>query len=224
MRNSSARARLCALMALSLAACGGAEESSVPPDSPLLAPQSAAMTATAPETFQARFETSEGAFVIEVHRDWSPNGADRLYSLVSNGFYAEVRFFRVITGFMAQFGIHGDPGVSAAWRGASIADDPVVASNTRGMVSFAMTGQPNSRTTQLFINLADNQNLDGMGFAPVGEVVDGMNVVDRLYAGYGEGAPSGPGPSQPQLQSEGNRYLDSRYPELDYIVSATIVP
>ncbi len=181
-----------------------------------------ALAATAPDIFQARFETSKGDFVIEVHRDWSPNGADRFYNLVSNGFYDDVRFFRVIEGFMAQFGIHGNPEVAAAWRGAQIPDDPVMQSNARGFVSYAMGG-PNTRTTQLFINFVDNSRLDGMGFSPFGQVIEGMEVVDQIHSGYGEGAPGGNGPSQGQIQSEGNAYLDDDFPMLDHVVSATIV-
>jgi len=209
-----------------LAACGGGEGGGAagggtPSDSPLLAP--ASLDATAPESYRARFETSKGDFVIEVQRALSPNGADRFYNLVSSGYYDGVRFFRVIDGFMAQFGMHGDPAVTAAWRSAPIQDDPVMASNMRGTVTFAMTGQPNSRTTQIFINFGDNVQLDGMGFAPFGQVVDGMDVVDALYSGYGEGAPNGAGPSQGQIQAEGNRYLEAEFPQLDHVIRATIV-
>ncbi len=186
----------------------------------LLSPGS--LTATAPDVFRARFETSRGDFVIEVHRAWSPNGVDRFYNLVSNGYYDDVRFFRVIAGFMAQFGIHGDSAVSAAWREQKIDDDPVVASNTRGFVSYAMAG-PNTRTTQIFINFGDNSRLDGMGFPPFGQVIEGMEVVDQLYSGYGEGAPSGRGPNQGQIQYRGNDYLNQGFPELDHMVKATIV-
>ncbi|HSH76370.1 MAG TPA: peptidylprolyl isomerase [Longimicrobiales bacterium] len=213
------------LMALAtLAACGGeGGGAGTPADSPLLDPTSEAMNATAPDSYRARFETSSGDFVIEVQRSLAPNGADRFYNLVRNGYYDGVRFFRVLDGFMAQFGMHGDPQVTARWRSAQIPDDPVAGSNTRGTVTFAMTGQPNSRTTQVFINFGDNMNLDGMGFAPFGQVVDGMDVVDELYSGYGEGAPNGSGPSQAQIQAEGNRYLESEFPQLDYVVRATIV-
>ena len=133
------------------------------------------------------------------------------------------RFFRVISGFMVQFGINADPKVSAVWRDANINDDPVKQSNTRGMITFATRG-PNTRTTQMFINYADNNRLDGMGFAPFGQVVSGMNVVDALYSGYGEGAPRGAGPEQGRIQSEGNAYLTKEFPKLDYIKTATIVP
>jgi len=186
------------------------------------APGSAAMAARAPATFRARFETSKGAFVIEVQRDWAPLGADRFYNLVKSGYYDGVRFFRVIPGFMAQFGIHGDPQVSAVWRDARIPDDPVRQGNARGMVSFATAG-PGTRTTQLFINYRDNSQLDGMGFAPFGRVAEGMEVVDRLYGGYGEGAPGGRGPEQGRIQAEGNAYLERAFPELDQVRRATIV-
>ena len=185
-------------------------------------PASAEMNVTAPETFQARFETSKGTFVIEAHRSWSPNGVDRFYNLVRNGFFHEVRFFRVIEGFMAQFGINGDPAIQSAWRDANIVDDPVVMGNTRGRVSFAKTGMPDSRSTQLFINFGDNSRLDEMGFSAIGEVVEGMEVVDALYAGYGEGAPGGNGPSQGRIQAEGNAYLGADFPDLDYIERAVI--
>lgn len=202
---------------------GGSAGGSTSADSPLLDPTSPQMTATAPETYRARFETTAGDFVVQVQRSLSPNGADRFYNLVRSGYYDGVRFFRVIDGFMAQFGMHGDPQVTAAWRAAPIGDDSVRASNTRGMVTFAMTNQPNSRTTQVFINYRDNSNLDAMGFAPFGEVVEGLDVVDQLYSGYGEGAPGGSGPSQAQIEAQGNEYLAEEFPELDYIEQATIV-
>ena len=222
------RFALLPIVALLLAGCGGEGDSAsggpTASDDPLLNPTSPEMTATAPDTYQVRFETTKGDIVVQVQRSLSPNGADRFYNLVRNGYYEGVRFFRVIDGFMAQFGMHGDPRVTAALRAAPIQDDPVMASNTRGMVTFAMTGQPNSRTTQVFINYRDNSNLDAMGFAPFGEVVEGMDVVDQLYSGYGEGAPNGSGPSQAQIQAEGNEYLERDFPQLDYIERATIVP
>jgi len=181
----------------------------------------AGLTEQAPATFRANFDTSKGAFVVEVHRDWAPLGADRFYNLVKNGFFDQVRFFRVIQGFMAQFGIHGDPAISAAWRGAQIKDDAVKQSNKRGFVVFATAG-PNTRTTQFFINFGDNAGLDRQGFAPFGEIVKGMDVVDKIYNGYGEGAPNGKGPNQGRIQSEGNAYLTKEFPQLDYIKSATI--
>src|SRR5256884_7631383 len=185
-------------------------------------PASAAMRVRAPATVRARFETSKGAFVIEVQREWAPLGADRFYNLVKSGYYDGTRFFRVIAGFMAQFGIHGDPRVAAVWRDARIADDPVRQHNTRGMVSFATAG-PGTRTTQLFINYGNNSALDGSGFSPFGQVVEGLEVVDRLYGGYGEGAPRGRGPDQSTVQAQGNAYLERQFPELDYVKRAGIV-
>jgi peptidyl-prolyl cis-trans isomerase A (cyclophilin A) len=191
-------------------------------NSPLLQPKSATMTQTAPATFKVKFQTTKGDFVVESQRDWAPRGVDRFYNLVQNGFYDGVCFFRVISGFMAQFGIHGDPKVSAAWRQERIQDDPVKQSNKRGYLSFAMAG-PNTRTTQLFINYADNSRLDQTGFAPIGRVVEGMEVVDRFYADYGEGAPQGKGPDQGRLQAEGGRYLSKDFPQLDCISKATLL-
>ncbi len=180
------------------------------------------MAEQAPATFRARFETSQGDFVIEVQRAWAPLGADRFYNLTRSGYFDGVRFFRVLAGFMAQFGIHGDPQVSAAWREQRIQDDPVRQSNTRGLVSYATAG-PGTRTTQLFINYGDNRGLDRMGFAPFGRVIEGMEVVDRLYAAYGEGAPGGRGPNQARIQAEGNAYLAREFPKLDHVRRATLV-
>jgi peptidyl-prolyl cis-trans isomerase A (cyclophilin A) len=177
---------------------------------------------TAPEVYRARFETSAGDFVVEVHREWAPHGADRFYNLVRHGYYDGVRFFRVVEGFMVQFGISGDPDVAAQIRSRTIPDDTVLVGNTRGRLSFAMAG-PGTRTSQVFINFVDNSNLDGMGFAAFGEVVEGMDVVDALHAGYGEGAPRGSGPRQDRIQAEGNAYLNAEFPELDYVERATII-
>jgi peptidyl-prolyl cis-trans isomerase A (cyclophilin A) len=181
----------------------------------------AALTEQAPSVYKARFDTSKGMFIIEVHRDWAPNGADRFYNLVKNGFYDEDRFFRVITGFMVQFGINGTPLLSAQWENANIKDDPVTQSNEQGFVTFATRG-PNTRTTQVFINYKDNHGLDSQGFAPFGQVTLGMAVVESLYNGYGEGAPRGSGPSQSRIQADGNPYLLSQFPKLDYITKAAI--
>jgi len=175
----------------------------------------------APETFQVDFKTSKGDFTLEINRAWSPLGADRFYNLVKAGFFTDVAFFRVISGFMVQFGIHGDPAVSAKWRGARINDDPVKESNLKGYISYAMAG-PNTRTTQFFINYADNSRLDGMGFSPFGKVIKGMEVVDAIYSGYGEGAPSGNGPDQGRAQMQGNQYFKQDFPKLDYILGASI--
>ena len=189
----------------------------------LLNPNPDELNAQAPDIFKIKFETSKGDFVMEVHRDWSPHGADRLYFLAKNGFYDGVRFFRVLDGFMAQFGYHGDTKVIAAWENLNIPDDPVVQSNTRGYVSFAKSSLPNSRTTQLFINFGDNSFLDESGFSPVAVVTEGMDVVDQLYSGYGEGAPRGNGPNQAEIQRGGNKYLNENFPKLDYIKKAYIV-
>jgi peptidyl-prolyl cis-trans isomerase A (cyclophilin A) len=184
--------------------------------------QPSSMTAEAPAKYKVKFVTTKGDFVVEVQRDWAPKGADRFYNLVQNGFYDNTRFFRVIKGFMVQFGIHGEPGVNAPMQEARIQDDPVKQSNKRGNITFATAG-PNTRTSQVFINYKDNDNLDGMGFAPFGKVVTGMKTVDALNGEYGEGAPGGMGPSQPRMQSEGNAYLEKDFPKLDYIKSAKIV-
>ncbi len=180
-------------------------------------------TEEAPAKYKVKFSTTKGDFVAEIDRSLAPKGADRLYNLVKLGYYDNVAFFRVIDGFMAQFGIHGAPQVNKTWREARIQDDPVKGTNSRGTITFATAG-PNTRTTQLFINFRDNKNLDGMGFAPIGKIDDeGMKVVDSLYKGYGEGAPRGRGPSQALMQEKGNSYLAESFPELDYIKSATIV-
>jgi len=180
-----------------------------------------ALREQAPPVYKAKFDTTKGTFVVEVHRDWAPNGADRFYNLVKNGFYDNVRFFRVISGFMVQFGIHGDPKISAPWREAQLKDDPVKQSNKRGYITYAMAG-PNTRTSQVFINFGDNASLDSQGFSPFGRVVTGMEVVDKLNAEYGEGAPRGRGPDQSRMQMEGNAYLTKDFSRLDYVKKATI--
>lgn len=170
-----------------------------------------------PDQYKVKFETSCGDFVVQVHREWAPKGADRFHELVSAGFYDECRFFRVVPGFMVQWGMNGDPSVYAKWKDKEFADDPVKKSNTRGMMSFASRG-PNTRTTQVFINFADkNARLDGLGFAPFAEVVEGMEVVDKINSQYGEN------PQQPSIEAKGNEYLNARFPKLDYIKKATIV-
>ena len=206
-----------------LAACGGetktkaADTAAAPP--PAVTPN---VTATpAPAVFRVRFETSKGPFVVEARREWSPNGVDRFYQLVSSGFFDNIRFIRVIPGFMAQFGIHGDPKVAAQWEPLSIPDDPVTHSNKRGYVTYATHGA-NSRTTQLFINFKDNAFLDSQGFTPIAQVVEGMPVVDGLYSGYGDGPPDGKGPDQTRVHNEGNVYLEKEFPKLDFIRSARL--
>jgi peptidyl-prolyl cis-trans isomerase A (cyclophilin A) len=182
----------------------------------------ASLNEKAPDVYKVKFDTSKGSFVVEVHRDWAPNGADRFYNLVKNGFYNDARFFRVISDFMVQFGINGNPNTSKVWQDANIPDDQVKQSNTRGMVTFATAG-PDTRTTQVFVNFGDNASLDGQGFSPFGKVISGIDVVDSLYAGYGEGSPKGHGPNQGIVQSLGNAYLEKAFPKLDYIKTATIV-
>ena len=187
-------------------------------ESPLSNPHSAIWKETAPASFQAKFQTSKGDFIIEAHREWAPLGVDRFFDLVRAGFFDDSRFFRVRASFIAQFGIAGDATIATRWKNETIADDPVRQSNTRGFVSYAMTG-PDARTTQLFINLGDNSRLDHEGFAPIGRVIEGMEIVDQLYSGYGEDAGGGMrGGKQDKLFAEGNRYLDRDFPKLDKIL------
>jgi peptidyl-prolyl cis-trans isomerase A (cyclophilin A) len=193
-----------------------------PSDRPLLRPDAPEMKTKAPERFKVRFITSQGAFTISVERAWAPLGADRFYNLVRGRFFEEARFFRVLSGFMVQFGIPADPAESALWKDATIPDDPVGESNTRGKVTYAAAG-PGTRTTQLFINYSNNRRLDRTGFAPFGQVTEGMDVVDKLYSGYGEGAPNGSGPDQKRMESLGNPYLQADYPKLDYIKKTEIL-
>ncbi len=176
----------------------------------------------APAVYRAKFATTQGDFVIEVTRSWAPRGADRFYNLVRYGYYNGASFFRVLPGFVVQFGISPKPAISAVWRNARIPDDPVTQSNRLGTVTFA-TGGPNTRTTQVFINLKDNTRLDSMGFAPFGRVIEGMEVVEKLYSGYGEGAPMGNGPDQERIQKEGQAYLQQNFPKLDHIISAVVL-
>jgi peptidyl-prolyl cis-trans isomerase A (cyclophilin A) len=176
----------------------------------------------APEVYQANLDTSKGPVVIEVHREWAPAGADHFYNLVKTGFYDNARFFRVVRGFVVQFGIAANPDTQRLWENATLPDDPVEQHNTRGMVTYAMRG-PNTRSTQVFVNLRDNrQSLDGKGFAPFGKVTQGMDVVDSFYNSYGDMPPQGQGPDPSQIQLRGNEYLESRFPRLDYIKKATI--
>ena len=175
----------------------------------------AALTEQAPATYKARFETSKGVFVVEVTRALAPRGADRFYNLVKSGYYDGVRFFRVVPGFVVQFGMHGDPKVQAVWKDARIPDDPVKQTNARGTLVFATSGK-NARTTQVFVNFDNNARLDGLGFAPFGRVVSGMNVVEAINAEYGEA------PDQRGIQAYGNAYLAQEFPRLDFIKKATI--
>jgi peptidyl-prolyl cis-trans isomerase A (cyclophilin A) len=190
-----------------------------PPTPPAALLKPAALTAKAPATYAVAFDTTKGKFVVTVHRSWAPRGADRFYNLVKAGFFNGDEFFRVDKGFVVQFGINGNPKVSAAWQTATIPDDPVKASNSIGKVTYAASSAPNSRTTQVFINLGNNGGLDAQGFAPFGSVTSGMNVVEKLYSGYAD-APSN---AQPQIQSQGNAFLKKHFPKLDSIIRARLV-
>ena len=185
------------------------------------APQPTAAQVTdeqAPPTFRARFETSQGPFVIEVQREWAPIAADRFYTLVRRGFYDDARFFRVLNGFMAQFGLNGDPKIQGEYALANLLDEPPKQSNLRGFVSFAKESSPNTRYTMVFINDKDNSYLDADGFAPFGQVVTGMEIVEKLYSCYGRQNV----PDQRRIKSEGNAYLTAEYPKLDFIKTARI--
>jgi len=183
--------------------------------------ESGAADEHAPDSYKVKFETSKGDFEVTVTREWSPAGADRFYTLVKSGFYDGARFFRVLPGFVVQFGIAADPAVTAKWRDANLTDEPVKQSNKRGTITYAKGG-PNTRTTQVFINLADNARLDESGFSTFGAVNQGMEVVDQFYSGYGEGSPNGNGPAQGSIESDGNAYLIREFPKLDYIKKASI--
>lgn len=211
------------LMAALLVACSPDASSEVAADPSLLRPDSTTLAAPAPDSFTVVLATSQGEVEIRVRSAWAPIGAGRLHYLASHGFFTGARFFRVLPGFIAQFGLSGMPAVDAAWDGRPITDDPVRTGNRRGTLTFATAG-PNTRTTQLFINLANNAQLDAMGFAPVGEVVHGMEVIERLHSGYGEGVPYGTGPDQARITREGNRYLRASFPRLDSIASVTVRP
>lgn len=194
------------------------------PRAALLHPTPTALGVRAPDLFQVRLETSAGPVTLMVHRDWAPIGADRFYYLVRNAFFDGARFFRVHAGFVAQFGLNGDPAIIAAWKHRTIPDDPVRVSNRRGTLAYAMTG-PNTRTTQIYVNLADNPRLDAQGFAPFAEVTSGMDVILRLYSGYGESSGGGlRAGKQAPIEAGGNAYLTREFPKLDYIERAVVVP
>ncbi len=175
-----------------------------------------------PASYRVKFETSRGTFVVEVTKAWAPEGAERFYRLVEKEFYDGTRFFRVVRNFVVQWGINGDPAVEARWRNLTMRDDPVAQSNKRGTITFANAG-PDTRTTQVFINLKDNTRLDASGFAPFGQVIEGMDNVDHFYNSYGDAPPRGYGPDQNLIETQGNAYLDARFPRLDYIRRARIV-
>jgi peptidyl-prolyl cis-trans isomerase A (cyclophilin A) len=193
-----------------------------PPTAAILHPDAAKVEAAGPDSFSVHVVTSRGKFDAIVRRDWAPKGSDRFYYLVSNYYFDGIRFFRVLPGFMAQFGMSGDTAVNRVWKDKSFADDPVKRSNTRGMLTFANRGSPGTRANQLFINFGNNAQLDAMFFAPIGEVTKGMDVVESLFNGYGEGAPGGAGPDQTRINNEGNSYLTKDFPKLDYIVTARV--
>jgi peptidyl-prolyl cis-trans isomerase A (cyclophilin A) len=203
------------LAVLVLAACGGGGGSSSGPPSALLDP--AKLDAKAPQLYTVTFKTTKGDFDVDVHRTWAPKGADRFYNLVKNGFYDGAKLFRVVPGFVVQFGISPYPAVSKAWRNASITDDQVTTHNQRGAVTFATAG-PNTRTTQVFINLGDNRQLDNLGFASFGTVTKGMDVVDKLYNGYADR----PAQQQGKIETQGNAFLEKTFPKLDSIKSAKV--
>lgn len=181
-----------------------------------------ALKEKAPAKFRARFETTKGIFVVEVTREWSPNGVDRFYNLVKNGFFDGVKFFRVVPGFVVQFGIHGDPSLATKWLESNIQDDPVKTSNKRGFLTYAKSSRPNSRSTQFFINLNDNIRLDADGFSAFAQVIKGMEVVDKLYSGYAN-TPNDPAALQGEIAAQGNAFLEKNFPKLDAIKKATLV-
>lgn len=199
--------------------CSGSATSDQPVPKAASLPAAQVEPPKGPDLCRVKFATTKGEFVVEVHREWSPLGADRFHELVKAGVYDKAKFFRAVKGFMVQFGIPAEPSVSQEWREKFISDDPVVKSNTRGFITFAKPGMPNSRTTQVFINTADNARLDGMGFAPFGEIVEGMDVVDALNTVYGESTTE----RQMQIYAEGNTFLEKEFPQLDGIEKATLV-
>lgn len=204
--------RIAVLVLSALAFCGCSKQTS----------ETARGDEKAPDSYKVRLDTSKGQFEIAVTRSWAPLGADRFYTLVKSGFYDGARFFRVRPGFVVQFGIAGDPAVNAKWRNANLQDDPVLQSNRTGTITYAAERSPNTRSTQVFINLADNARLDATRFAPFGAVMQGMDVVQQLYSDYGEIAPMGTGPDEGRGEAEGNAYFEREFPKLDYIKKATI--
>ncbi|NNM05184.1 MAG: peptidylprolyl isomerase [Gemmatimonadetes bacterium] len=227
MKKSSVRPRfsrvLTSLAILTIAvSCGGeaGEQTEGPQPNPLMQPEN--FSATAPDTYVARLETTKGVIRIQVTKEWAPLAADRFFNLVSGGYYDGVTFHRVIDGFMAEFGIHGEPWVNAFWRQATMDDEPVRKPNTRGRVSFSKN-EPNTRTVQVFINTDENRSLDGQGFSPFGEVIEGMDVVGALYSEYGESPTRGGEGVYPAMAiARGDDYLNEEFPLLDRIERAMI--
>ena len=219
MRTRHVRWLACVAAPALVLACGGqkgGEAKVTTPANPLTQPNSAEMNQTAPDSFRVKFATSVGDFEIEVVRAWAPRGADRFYNLVRHGWYDGDRFFRVIPNFVVQFGLNGNPNIGKWWRNARIVDDSVTHSNTRGTITYAKADR-DTRTTQVFINLRDNKQLDGQGFSPFGHVVSGMDVVEKITSQYDDK------PDQGLIQLQGNAYLDKDFPKMDYIKTATLV-
>ncbi len=214
---------LATLVMASAASVLKAQDAAAPAAAPTLK-DPATLIEPAPDKFRVKFDTNQGTFVVEVTKEWAPRGATRFYNLVKNGYYNDTRFYRVVNQFMAQVGVSGDPAINSVWRNARIVDDPRKQSNERSYVAFAQGGTPNTRTTQIFVNMGDNKVLDSANFAPFGKVVSGMNVIEKLYSGYGDGPPKGKGPDQSKIQTEGNEYLMKNFPKLDYIKTATLEP
>jgi peptidyl-prolyl cis-trans isomerase A (cyclophilin A) len=204
-----------AAVSLALVGCSSSDESKK-----VEVPKAAAKVEKTPDVFHAVFDTSKGQVVVEVHRDWAPIGVDHLFNLIQTGFYDGVRFFRVTHSYV-QFGINGNSKTNSLWSTAYLPDDPVKQSNVRGTLTFAHLGA-NNRTTQLFFNMKNNKDLDKQGFAPLGKVITGMDVVESLYSAYGDMAPRGQGPDPSKIEVQGNAYLDAKFPRLDYIKKATI--
>ncbi len=208
---------LSAAACLALTGCSSSDDKKKPQS-----PTASAVPEKVPDVFHVKLDTSKGMVDIEVHRDWAPIGADHFFQLVKSGFYDRARFFRIVRGFVVQFGINGDPQTNAMWANATMPDDPVKEHNVTGTLTYASRGR-GTRSTQLFINLADNRkSLDGQGFAPIGKVVDGMQTVLDLYGFYGDMPPMGQGPDPQRIQQQGNDYLDSHFPRLDFIKKATV--
>lgn len=208
-------------MPLAAAACLMLAGCSPPNETKKEEAPAAAKKGRAPDVYQVNLDTSKGAVVIEVHRDWAPIGADHFHTLVKTGFYDGNRFFRVVRNFVVQFGINGDPKTNQLWSNTNLPDDAVKESNVKGTLTYAALG-PYTRGTQVFFNLKDNQTLDSRGFAPIGKVISGMDVVERFYSSYGDMPPGGQGPDPSKIDLQGNDYLASRFPRLDYIKKATI--
>ena len=201
-----------------VATVGAQAKQSAPVDRAALLRNPAALKEKAPESFKVKFDTTKGSIVVEVHRDWAPLGADRLYNLVKAGFFDGERFYRVVPNFMVQWGFNGEPSVTAIWANVKLKDDPVKQSNKRGYITFANTGGPDSRGTNVFINYKDNAFLDSQLFAPFGEVVEGMDVAEKIDAEYKEL------PNQASIRNQGNAYLSKTFPKMDYIKTATLEP